>query len=156
MQKTDTFRIYLCSEDNTTETESSGQYTFDVRLPAKKNIYEAYTLYVDDFNICLKGLSITSVLVKLNTTEYNSYNSQTGANNTTIATMFPSSQTSGRTDDLSILYQAPNAPYNINSLPQTLGVTITNIDNTGIDLSSANNFWTLNLRVDAHYSQKEI
>tara|TARA_R100001015_G_C4629310_1_gene190058 strand:+ start:903 stop:1364 length:462 start_codon:yes stop_codon:yes gene_type:complete len=148
--KSDTFRIYLCSEDNTTEDEANGTYTFNIRLPAKKNTYTGYTLYVDDFNVCLKGLSITSVLVKMNMGEYNSYNSQTGANNNTIATMFPSSQTSGRTDDLSILYQASTTPYNITSLPEVMNIRLTNIDNTGIDFSSANNFWTLNMRIVAH------
>lgn len=148
--KKDTFRIYLCSEDNTTEDEANGTYTFDVRLPAKQNTYTGYTLYVDDFNVCLKGLSITSVLVKLNMGEYNSYNSQTGGNNNTIATIYPPNQASDRTADLSLLYQASTTPYNISTLPNTMTIRITNIDNTGINFSSANNFWTLNLRVDAH------
>ena len=150
--KENIFRVYLTSEDPSTETETIGEYTFDVRLPARKNNYIGYKLFVDDFNICLKGLTTTSIQVKMNMNEYNSFNSRTQANNNTIATIFPSSQTSGRTDDLSLLFQAPTAPYNISSLPDTIQIRITDIDNTGIDLSSANNFWALNLRIVAEES----
>lgn len=151
--KSDTFRIYLDSENPTTHTESSGEYSFNVRLPSKGNTYIDYCLYVDDFNVCLKGLTTTSVLVKLNIGQYNSFNSQTGGNNQVIATIFNPNQASGRTVDLSLNYQNSTVPYLINTLPQSLNVSLVDIDNTGIDFSSANNYWNLNLRVEAIISK---
>lgn len=146
----DTFRLFLTSEDATTESETVGEYTFDIRLPSKKDNYTSVDLYVDDFNVCLKGLTTTSVLVKTNMGEYMSYNSQTGGNNNTIACIFNPNVASGRTVDLALLYQAPRTPYSINALPNSITIRLTDIDNSGIDFSSANNFWTLNLRLDAH------
>ena len=147
--KSDTFRIYLDSENPTTHSESVGEYHYNVRLPSKGNTYIEYKLYVDDFNVCLKGLTTTSVLVKLNVGQYNSFNSRTEGNNNVIATVFNPNQASGRTVDLSLNYQNPNTPYIIQTLPQSLSVSLVDIDNAGIDFSNANNYWALNLRIEA-------
>lgn len=147
--KSDIFRIYLDSENPTTDTESIGEYSFNVSLPSKGNKYIEYRLYVDDFNVCLKGLTTTSVLVKLNIGQYNSYNSQTKGNNNVIATLFNPNYTVDRTIDLSLHYQNPTTPYLINTLPQAMNIKLVDIDNSAIDFSSSNNFWTMNLRVEA-------
>ena len=147
-----TFRIMLDSENPLTDTESIGEYTFDIRLPFTRSDYKKYVLYVDNFNISLNGLTTKSVQVKLlNLSNYNSYSSQSGGNNTVIATIYNPNITAGRTDNLVLNYQAPQAPYNISSIPNNLAIKITDIDNANIDFSNANNFWTANLRIDAYY-----
>ena len=147
--KSDIFRIYLDSENATTNTASVGEYNYTLNIPTQGVNYKEYKLYVDDFNVCLKGLATTSVLVKLNTFQYSSFNSRTESNNNVFATVFNPNTATGRTSDLALNYQNPNTPYIINSLPTSLKVNLVDIDNAGIDFSNANNFWTLNLRVEA-------
>ena len=79
--KSDIFRIYLDSENATTNTASVGEYNYTLNIPTQGVNYKEYKLYVDDFNVCLKGLATTSVLVKLNTFQYSSFNSRTESNN---------------------------------------------------------------------------
>lgn len=151
MENRDIFRIYLDSENADLSTDTLGSYTFNIRLPSKKVNYTKHILYLDDFNICLKGLTTTNLQVKLNVSQYNSYNSLTKANNNVIATLFNPNTASARTDDLTLTYTGTNNPNQISSIPDNLTVKIEDIDNTGVDLSSANNFWTLNLRIEAFY-----
>jgi len=151
MENRDIFRIYLDSENAEITNDTTGNYTFNIRLPARKVNYTNYVLYVDDFNICLKGLTTTDLQVKLGISQYNSYNSATKANNTVVATLFNPNTASARTLDLTLNYSGTNNPNQISSIPDNLSVDIVDIDNVGIDLSNANNFWTLNLRVEAFY-----
>jgi len=151
MENRDIFRIYLDSENAEITNDTTGNYTFNIRLPARKVNYTNYVLYVDDFNICLKGLTTTDLQVKLGISQYNSYNSATKANNTVVATLFNPNTASARTDDLTLTYSGTNNPNQISSIPDNLNVEIVDIDNVGLNLSNANNYWTLNLRVEAFY-----
>ena len=151
MEQKDTFRIVLDSETANIDTTASGDYTYNVKLQARRTDYKKYVLYVDNFNICLKGLTTESVLVKLNIGQYNSFNSQTEGNNQVVATIFNPNIASGRTVDLALNIQAPNTPYIITTLPNELNVKLVDIDNVAINMSSANNFWYMNLRVEAFY-----
>jgi len=151
MENRDIFRIYLDSENAEITNDTTGNYTFNIRLPARKVNYTNYVLYVDDFNICLKGLTTTDLQVKLGISQYNSYNSATKANNTVVATLFNPNTAVGRTDDLTLTYSGTNNPNQISSIPDNLNVEIVDIDNVGLNLSNANNYWTLNLRVEAFY-----
>jgi len=151
MENRDIFRIYLDSENAEITNDTTGNYTFNIRLPAKKINYTNYVLYVDDFNICLKGLTTTELQLKLGVSQYNSYNSATKANNTVVATLFNPNTASARTDDLTLTYIGTTNPNQISSIPDNLNVDIVDIDNVGINLSNANNYWTLNLRVEAFY-----
>ena len=151
MENRDIFRIYLDSENAEITNDTTGNYTFNIRLPAKKINYTNYVLYVDDFNICLKGLTTTELQLKLGVSQYNSYNSATKANNTVVATLFNPNTASARTDDLTLTYIGTTNPNQISSIPDNLSVDIVDIDNVGINLSNANNYWTLNLRVEAFY-----
>ena len=151
MENRDIFRIYLDSENAEITNDTTGNYTFNIRLPARKVNYTGYVLYVDDFNICLKGLTTTELQLKLGVSQYNSYNSATKANNTVVATLFNPNTASARTLDLTLTYTGTNNPNQISSIPVNLSVDIVDIDNLGIDLSNANNYWTLNLRVEAFY-----
>jgi len=151
MENRDIFRIYLDSENAEITNDTTGNYTFNIRLPNRKVNYTNYVLYVDDFNICLKGLTTTDLQVKLGISQYNSYNSATKANNTVVATLFNPNTASARTDDLTLTYSGTNNPNQISSIPDNLNVEIVDIDNVGINLSNANNYWILNLRVEAFY-----
>lgn len=151
MEQKDTFRIVLDSETANLDTTASGDYTYNVKLQARRTDYKKYVLYVDNFNICLKGLTTESILVKLNIGQYNSFNSQTEGNNQVVATLFNPNTASARTDDLTLNIQAPNTPYIITTLPNELNVKLVDIDNVAINMSSANNFWYMNLRVEAFY-----
>ena len=151
MENRDIFRIYLDSENAEITNDTTGNYTFNIRLPARKVNYTNYVLYVDDFNICLKGLTTTDLQVKLGISQYNSYNSATKANNTVVATLFNPNTAVGRTDDLTLTYSGTNNPNQISSIPDNLNVEIVDIDNVGLNLSNANNYWILNLRVEAFY-----
>ena len=88
----------------------------------------------------------------LNLSNYNSYSSQTGGNNNVVAVIYNPNVTAGRTDNLVLNYQASQAPYQISSIPNTLAVKICDMDNSNIDFSNGNNFWTANLRIDAYYN----
>jgi len=151
MENRDVFRIYLNGEDADLQTATLGNFTFNVKLPARRVQYTKYILYVDDFNICLKGLTISNILLKCNVGQYNSFNSATKGNNQVIATIFNPQTASGRTDDLSLNYQAPNTPNIITTLPNELVLNITNIDNTAVDMSDSENFFCVNLRIEAFY-----
>lgn len=151
MENRDVFRIYLNGEDADLQTATLGNFTFNVKLPARRVQYTKYILYVDDFNICLKGLTISNILLKCNVGQYNSFNSTTKGNNQVIATIFNPQTASGRTDDLSLNYQAPNTPNIITTLPNELVLNITNIDNTAVDMSDSENFFCVNLRIEAFY-----
>ena len=149
----DIFRVILDSENPTNETSTLGEYDFNIRLPFTRSDYKEYVLYVDNFNISLKGLTTEAVSVRLtNVSNYNSYSSQTGGNNNSILQIYNPNITSGRTDDLILSYQGANSPYYISSIPNTLSLKICNMDGNHIDLSSANNFWTLNLRLECIYN----
>ena len=151
MENRDIFRIYLDSENAEITNDTTGNYTFNIRLPNRKVNYTNYVLYVDDFNICLKGLTISNILLKCNVGQYNSFNSTTKGNNQVIATIFNPQTASGRTDDLSLNYLAPNTPNIITTLPNELVLNITNIDNTAVDMSNLENFFCVNLRIEAFY-----
>tara|TARA_R100000654_G_scaffold1616_1_gene5842 strand:+ start:748 stop:1224 length:477 start_codon:yes stop_codon:yes gene_type:complete len=148
----DTFRLMLDSDNPSTATANIGEFTFDIRLPFTRSDYTKYILYVDNFNVSLRGLASDAVHLKLlNLSNYNSYSSQTKGNNNVVAVIYNHDTNPSRTDNLVLNYQAPQAPYHISSVPNTLAVKITDMDNTNIDFSSANNFWTANLRIDAYY-----
>ena len=151
MENRDVFRIYLNGEDADLQTATLGNFTFNVKLPARRVQYTKYILYVDDFNICLKGLTDTNILLQANIGQYNSYNSKTKGNNQIIATIFNKNTASARTDDLSLNYQAPNTPNIITTLPNELVLNITNIDNTAVNMSDSENFFCVNLRIEAFY-----
>jgi hypothetical protein len=151
MENRDVFRIYLNGEDADLQTATLGNFTFNVKLPARRVQYTKYILYVDDFNICLKGLTDSNILLKCNVGQYNSFNSTTKGNNQVIATIFNPQTASGRTDDLSLNYQAPNTPNIITTLPNELVLNITNIDNTAVNMSDSENFFCVNLRIEAFY-----
>ena len=152
MHGVDTFRIMLDSENPSTETANIGEYTFDIRLPFTRSDYTKYLLYVDNFNVSLSGLTTQSVHLRLlNLSNYNSYSSQTGGNNNVVAVIYNPNITAGRTDNLVLNYQAPQAPYHISSIPNSLALKICDMDNTNINFSNGNNFWTANLRIDAYY-----
>jgi hypothetical protein len=87
----------------------------------------------------------------LNLSNYNSYSSQTGGNNNVVAYIYNPNITAGRTDNLVLNYQAPQAPYHISSIPDNLAIKLATMDNNNIDFSDAENFWTANLRIDAYY-----
>ena len=153
MYGVDTFRIMIDSENISTETSTIGEYTFDIRLPFTRSDYTKYLLYVDNFNVSLRGLTTDAVHLRLlNLSNYNSYSSQTGGNNNVVAVIYNPNITAGRTDNLVLNYQAPQAPYHISSVPNTLAVKICDKDNSNIDFSNGNNFWTANLRIDAYYN----
>lgn len=151
MENIDVFRVVLDSESADLGTESIGNYIFNVKLGTRRTDYKKYILYVDNFSISLKGLTTTSVNVKLNIGQYNSYSSLTEGNNQVIATVFNPNVASGRTVDLALNYQAPNTPYRISTLPDDFNVNLTDIDNTAINMSSTDNFWLLSLRIEAFY-----
>ena len=150
-EKMDVYNIYLESENPTASTETTGNYRFNVRLPAKKIQYHTYKLYVDNWNLALKGLTTDSAVLKLYLPQNNSYSSLSGGNNTVVASVFNPNIASGRTVDLALHYQNSTAYYGINSLPQSIDLQITDVDNVGIDFSNAVNFWDLSLRVEAFY-----
>jgi|VirMetMinimDraft_7_1064189.scaffolds.fasta_scaffold40169_2 hypothetical protein len=153
MYGVDTFRIMIDSENTSTETSTIGEYTFDIRLPFTRSDYTKYLLYVDNFNVSLRGLTTDAVHLRLlNLSNYNSYSSQTGGNNNVVAVIYNPNVTAGRTDNLVLNYQASQAPYQISSIPNTLAVKICDMDNSNIDFSNGNNFWTANLRIDAYYN----
>lgn len=151
MQKSDVFRLYLNGEDADLSDTTNGSFTFNVKLQSRNVNYTKYILYVDDFNICLKALTDTNILLQANIGQYNSYNSKTKGNNQILATIFNPQTASGRTDDLSLNYQAPNTPNHITTLPNQLILNITNVDNTVVDMSNANNFFCANIRIEAFY-----
>ncbi|MGB2138295.1 MAG: hypothetical protein ACPHVP_05435 [Flavobacteriales bacterium] len=153
MYGVDTFRIMIDSENTSTEAPTIGEYTFDIRLPFTRSDYTKYLLYVDNFNVSLRGLTTDAVHLRLlNLSNYNSYSSQTGGNNNVVAVIYNPNVTAGRTDNLVLNYQASQAPYQISSIPNTLAVKICDMDNANIDFSNGNNFWTANLRIDAYYN----
>ena len=148
----DTYRIYLNSESNDGGTRND--CVFNVRIPNIRDNYEKYELYVDDFTIEMGGTTIDSILVNLNNSlQYNSYNSTTKGQNPTIATIFNPNQTGARTADLTLSYQNSNAPYILQALPEQMNIVITDIDGATLDLTTNSNFWVLNLRIDAHYTE---
>ena len=147
----DIYRLYLNSESKDGGSRNSA--IFNTYLPVKRNNYTNYKLYVDDFNISLATLTEDSICVKLDTAQYNSFNARTKGVNTTILTAFPQSKTGARTDDLCINYQAPNSPYNITSIPHEIKVTITDVFDSDITLD-VDNFWILNLRIEAYYEEE--
>tara|TARA_Y100001937_G_C7055300_1_gene301081 strand:- start:267 stop:728 length:462 start_codon:yes stop_codon:yes gene_type:complete len=151
LDNVDIFKIILESENPDTQVEASGQYGYKINLPSKKVNYKKIMLYVDNFQICLKGLTTESVEVKASLPQYNSYNSRTKANNTTIACVYNPNTASGRTADLSIQYQNSTAPFEINNLPNDLRIDLVDQDNAGINMSNANNFFQLDLRIEAFY-----
>lgn len=147
----DIMRIHLDSESALTQDQSIGKYTFNIKLPVKRNTYKSFVLYVDDFDIQTEGLGNSAYILNSDIIEYNSYNSRTGGNNTTLASMFANAKNTGRTSDFALNYQAPTKPIIINNIPENLTLQITDIDNVGIDFSDAANFWLLDLRIEAYY-----
>ena len=146
----DTYRIYLNSEDLDGGTRNNA--IFNVRIPNKRDNYRRFELFVDDFTIELGTTTISSILVNLNNSlQYNSWNSTTKGQNPTIASVFPQSQTSARTDNLVCVYQNSTAPYTLQALPTDMNIILTDIDGATLDLDTNSNFWILNLRIDAHY-----
>ena len=150
-EKMDVYNIYLESENPTASTETTGNYRFNVRQPAKKIQYHTYKLYVDNWNLALKGLTSDSAVLKLYLPQNNSYSSLSGGNNTVVASIFNPNIASGRTVDLALNYQNATAYYGINALPQSIDLQITDVDNVGIDFSNAVNFFDLSLRIEAFY-----
>ena len=151
MENIDVFRVVLDSETPDLSTEADGDFTYNVKLQARRTDYKKYILYVDNFNVSLKGLTIDSVFVKLNVGQYNSYNSRTEGNNQVVATVFNPNVASARTVDLTLNHQAPNTPYRITTLPNELNVKLATIDDVAINFSNADNFWSLSLRIEAFY-----
>ena len=150
-EKMDVYNIYLESENPTSSVETTGNYRFNLRLPAKKIQYHTYKLYVDNWNVALKGLTTDSAVLKLYLPQNNSYSSLSGGNNTVVASIFNPNIASGRTVDLALNYQNATAYYGINALPQSIDLQITDVDNVGIDFSNAVNFFDLSLRIEAFY-----
>ena len=153
----DTFRIMLDSEIHPHGLEQPnaniGEYTFNIRLPFTRSDYTKYILYVDNLNVSLSGLTARAVQLRLlNLSNYNSYSSETGGNNNVVALIYNPNITAGRTDPLSLNYQAPQAPYHISSIPSNLAIRISDYDNDNINFSGGNNFWNANLRIDAYYN----
>ncbi len=151
MENIDSFRIVLDSETADLSTLASGDFTYNVKLQARRTNYTKYILYVDTFNVSLKGLTTETVSVKLNIGQYNSYNSRTKANNQVVATVFNPNIASARTVDLALNYDGTNKPYVITTLPNDLNVKLVNIDDTAINFTNADNFWSLSLRIEAFY-----
>ena len=155
LEKVDVFRIFLDSETATTELETKGEYEYDINLPSKKNQYTKIIMYVDNFNICLRGLGAGDVVVNLlNVSQYNSYNSRTGGNNPVICSVYNDNTATGRTNDLVLSYQGATTPISINQVPTHLSLSLTDIDNVGIDLSNAQNFWNINMRLECFYEEE--
>ena len=152
--KRDTFKLILESESADTSVEASGQFNYKINLPAKKVNYQKFYLFVDNFQICLKGLTSESVQVNATLPQYNSYNSKTKANSTVIATVFNTNVASGRTVDLSLGYQNSTAPIEINSLPQDLRLDLIEMGGSGIDMSAAAQFFMIDLRIEAYYDME--
>ena len=152
--KRDTFKLILESESADTSVEASGQFNYKINLPARKVNYQKFYLFVDNFQICLKGLTTESVQVKATLPQYNSFNSRTKANNVAIATVFNPNTASGRTADLTLGYQNPNAPIEINSLPQDIRLDLIEMGGSGIDMSGANQFFMIDLRIEAYYDME--
>ena len=152
--KRDTFKLILESENPDTQVEASGQYSFKLNLPAKKVNYQKFYLFVDNAQFCLKGLTTEALRVQATLPQYNSYSSVTKANNTVIACIFNPNTAGARTADLTIGYQNSTAPIEINSLPQDIRIDIVDQDNTGVNFSNANNFWYLDLRIEAYYDME--
>lgn len=147
----DILKIHIDSENAEYESETVGKYSYDIKLPVKRKTYKKLILYVDNFNIQTKGLSHLSYIVNADILEYNSYNSRTKGANTVLASIFAYASGSGRTSDFALNYKNPTAPIQIQNIPDYLNITITDIDNSGIDLSNAENFWNLDLRIEAYY-----
>lgn len=147
----DIIRLHLDSETADVENEAVGQYSYSIKLPVKRKNYKKIVLYVDNLNLQTKGLAHLSYIVNVDMLEYNSYNSRTKGTNTTIASVFANATATGRTSDFALNYSNSNAPIQIQNMPDYLNITITDIDNTGIDLSNADNMWNMSLRLEAFY-----
>ena len=120
MYGVDTFRIMIDSENTSTEAPTIGEYTFDIRLPFTRSDYTKYLLYVDNFNVSLRGLTTDAVHLRLlNLSNYNSYSSQTGGNNNVVAVIYNPNVTAGRTDNLVLNYlqQIPEGDIGISGYP---------------------------------------
>ena len=148
----DVIKIHLDSESSDITDSSNGKYTFNMKFPVRRNDYKKIVLYVDDWELQTKALSdLAYVLNFENVSELNSYNSRTKGNNSVIATLFANGVNGARSTDFALNYQAPLTPHIINSVPNTLTIKITDILNTGLDFSSADNFWALTLRLECYY-----
>ena len=142
----DIYRIVLDSENPRSSTETKGLYDYDIKMTNIPTNYERYILYVDDFCVRLKGLATNSVQVKANLINQNSYNSGTGAINTTIVPLLLNPNDS---NDEVLQYSGNQTPYHITNLPSSISLQLVDVDNAGIDFSNANNFWSINLRIEA-------
>jgi len=148
----DIIRLQLDSQHPATATASTGKYNYNLRLPVKRNTYKKILLYIDNFQLQTDGLTNTSYVLNIvNLNEYNSYNSRTNGNNSVFVTLFSNAKASGRTSDFLLQYQGSTTPRHISAIPDTLNIEITNLLNVGIDLSDANNFWSLSLRLECFY-----
>lgn len=153
--KMDIMKIQLDSESADLETETTGKYTFNIKLPVKRYNYNKIVLYVDNWDVQTTGLGNLSYVLNItNISQSNSYNSRTKGNNNVIGSIFSNGIATGRTTDLALNYQAPQTKHIINTLPNSLDIQITDIDNTGIDFSNAVNFWSLSLRLECEYDME--
>ena len=147
----DIIRKHLDSETNTRSNAETGRFEFDINLPVKRNNYKKFVLYVDDFDIQTKGLATDSYILHANFGEYNTYNSRSKASNTVLASMFANATGTGRTTDFALNYQGTTKPIIISNIPDTIILEVKDIDNIGVDFSSPNNFWLVDLRIEAYY-----
>lgn len=147
----DIMRIHLDSETDTRSNSETGRFEFDIHLPVKRNTYKKIILYVDDFDIQTKGLATDSYILHGNFAEYNTFNSRTKASNTVLASMFANATGTGRTTDFALNYQGTTKPIIIQNIPDTIVLQVKDIDNIGVDFSSPNNFWLVDLRIEAYY-----
>lgn len=153
--KKDIMKIHLDSETADITTQTTGTYTFNIKLPVKRSNYNKIVLYVDSWDVQTKGLGNLSYVLNLtNISQSNSYNSRSKGNNNVIGCVFANASDTSRTSDFALNYQAPLTKHIINSLPNTLNIQITDIDNAGIDFSNAVNFWSLSLRLEAEYDME--
>jgi len=146
----DILRIHIDSETADYDSETVGKYSYSIKLPVKRQNYTKLILYVDNLNIQTKGLASLSYIVSADMIEYNSYNSRSKGANTILASIFANATTAGRTSDFSLNYSNSTAPIQIQTIPDFLNITITDIDNTGIKFSNADNKWNMNLRIKAY------
>ncbi len=147
----DILKIHLDSETADFDSNTVGKYSYSIKLPVKRKNYKKLILYVDNFNLQTKGLTNLSYIVNADMLEYNSYNSRSKGANTVLASIFANATATGRTSDFALTYSNSTAPIQIQNLPDYVNITITDVDNVGINLSAVENFWDLDLRIEAYY-----
>jgi len=147
----DILKIYLDSETAEYDSEAVGKYSYSIKLPVKRQNYKKLVLFVDNLNIQIKGLANLSYLVNADIIQYNSYNSRSKGSNVILASIFTNASATGRTSDFALNYSNSTAPIQIQTIPDYINITITDIDNAGINFSNADNMWNMDLRIEAYY-----